>query len=132
MKVEWAWHELKTIKENVLATEVGYGSTAKQEGTEPREFGKLNMYQAWFEHRGVGCCEPGGKEETRAAIVTTQYGQGHLKGLTLLLPVRIRISRVTFLHPLLIMSLSFIEPPLSIGVVSGKAFLLSTEQQQPH
>lgn len=54
MKVEWAWHELKTIKENVLATEVGYGSTAKQEGTEPREFGKLNMYQAWFEHRGVG------------------------------------------------------------------------------
>ena len=48
MKVGWAWHEIKTIEESVLATEIGSGSIAKQEGPEPREFGKLNMYQAWL------------------------------------------------------------------------------------
>lgn len=48
MKVGWVWHEMKTIEETVLATEIGSGSTAKQEGTEPREFGKLIMYQAWL------------------------------------------------------------------------------------
>lgn len=44
MKVGWAWHEIKTIEESVLATEIGSGSIAKEGGTEPREFGKLNMY----------------------------------------------------------------------------------------
>lgn len=48
MKVGWAWHVIKTIEESVLATEIGSGSIAKQEGPEPREFGKLNMYQAWL------------------------------------------------------------------------------------
>ena len=48
MKVGWVWHEMKTIEETVLAAEIGSGSTAKQEGTEPREFGKLIMYQAWL------------------------------------------------------------------------------------
>lgn len=54
MKVGWAWHGMKTIEETVLATEIGSGSTAKQEGTEPREFGKLIMYQAWLSTRVWG------------------------------------------------------------------------------
>lgn len=45
IKGGWAWQEIKTIEETVLATEIGSGSIAKQEGTEPREFGKLDMYQ---------------------------------------------------------------------------------------
>lgn len=48
MKVGWAWHEMKTTEESILATEIGSESTAKREGTKPREFGKLDMYQAWL------------------------------------------------------------------------------------
>lgn len=71
MKVGWAWREIKTIEETVLATELGSGGTAKHEGTEPREFGNLNMYQAWLSTRVWGT----GVKGTRSPIV---LGKGAL------------------------------------------------------
>lgn len=73
MKVGWAWREIKTIEETVLATELGSGGTAKQEGTEPREFGNLNMYQAWLSTRVWGM----GVRGTRSPIVII-LGKGAL------------------------------------------------------
>lgn len=48
MKIDWVWHYRRTLEETVLATEIGYGSVARQEGTQPREFVKLGMCQAWL------------------------------------------------------------------------------------
>ena len=69
----WAWHEIETIEETVLATELGSGGTAKQEGTEPREVGNLNMYQAWLSTRVWGM----GVRGTRSPIVVI-LGKGAL------------------------------------------------------
>ena len=49
----WVWQRMKTLEETVLATEIGSGSTAKQVGREPREFGNFNMYQGLVNHSGV-------------------------------------------------------------------------------
>lgn len=49
----WVWQGMKTLEETVLATEIGSGSTAKQVGREPREFGNFNTYQSLVKHSSV-------------------------------------------------------------------------------
>lgn len=42
------WMGLARDEHPILATEIGSGHTAKQVGTEPREFGNFHIYQAWL------------------------------------------------------------------------------------
>lgn len=44
---------MNTLEETVLATELGSGHTAKQVGTEPREFGNFTA-PGLAEHKCVG------------------------------------------------------------------------------